>query len=69
MKGYGHTNGHKTTPEQLVAIFKGLSTNDLIAYSRVLTGYVPGAEALRVVAEQIEKMKADNPDIIYVLDR
>jgi pyridoxal kinase len=68
-QGYGYTNGHKTTPEQLAAIFEGLATNGLITHSRVLTGYVPGAAALQVVGEQIEKMKKDNPDCIYVLDR
>ncbi|WRT66510.1 pyridoxal kinase [Kwoniella shivajii] len=66
--GYGHTNGHKTTPEQLSAIFDGLITNGLVAHSRILTGYVPGAEALQVVAEQIKIMKEADPEIIYVLD-
>ncbi|WWC89185.1 pyridoxal kinase [Kwoniella dendrophila CBS 6074] len=66
--GYGHTNGHKTTPEQLGAIFEGLTTNGLVAHSRILTGYVPGAEALKVVAEQIRKMKEANPERLYVLD-
>lgn len=36
--GYGHTNGHKTTPEQLDAVFKGLETNGLSRWSRCLTG-------------------------------
>ncbi|WWD03134.1 pyridoxal kinase [Kwoniella europaea PYCC6329] len=66
--GYGYTNGHKTTPEQLTAIFEGLATNGLVSHYRVLTGYVPGAEALTVVAEQIKKMKEVNPEILYVLD-
>ncbi|OCF32990.1 pyridoxal kinase [Kwoniella heveanensis CBS 569] len=66
--GYGHTNGHKTTPEQLRAIFEGLSTNGLATHSRILTGYVPGAEALKVVAEQIRKVREVNPEVIYVLD-
>jgi pyridoxine kinase len=69
MPGYGHTNGHKTTPEQLASIFEGLTTNGLVTHARVLTGYIPGAEALQVVASQVEKMKRDNPDLIYVLDR
>ncbi|WVF71313.1 pyridoxal kinase [Kwoniella sp. CBS 6097] len=66
--GYGHTNGHKTTPEQLTAIFEGLTTNGLATHSRVLTGYVPGAEALKVVAEQIRKVREVNPEVVYVLD-
>ncbi|WVR06917.1 pyridoxal kinase [Kwoniella sp. DSM 27419] len=66
--GYGHTNGHKTTPDQLRSIFEGLSTNGLIAHARILTGYVPGAEALQVVAAAIERMRDANPDVLYVLD-
>ncbi|KAK8864530.1 pyridoxal kinase [Kwoniella newhampshirensis] len=66
--GYGHVNGHKTTPEQLTAIFEGLTTNGLVSHSRILTGYVPGAEALQVVSDQIRQMKEVDPDLIYVLD-
>ncbi|WVW84075.1 pyridoxal kinase [Kwoniella bestiolae CBS 10118] len=46
----------------------GLSTNGLVSHSRILTGYVPGAEALKVVAEQIKKMKEMNSGTVYVLD-
>ncbi|WWC70136.1 pyridoxal kinase [Kwoniella pini CBS 10737] len=46
----------------------GLITNGLVAHSRILTGYVPGAEALEVVAEQIRRMKDNNPETLYVLD-
>lgn len=67
--GYGFTDGHKTTPEQLQAVFNGLVINGLVGHSRALTGYIPGAEALTVVAKQIEAMKAKNDELIYVLDR
>jgi len=67
--GYGFTDGHKTTPEQLSAIFNGLTVNGLLGHGRILTGYIPGAEALKVVADQITQMKQHRPDIIYVLDR
>ena len=50
-------------------MFEGLTTNGLAAYPRVLTGYVPGAEALRVVGQRIERMKEEDPNVIYVLDR
>lgn len=63
--GYGYTNGHKTTPEQLEAVFEGLKKNGIGGYDRVLTGYVPGAEALKVVGEQIRELKPD----VYLLDR
>ena len=67
--GYGYTNGHKTTAEQFSAIFEGLSRNGLITYSHALTGYIPGAEALRIVAQQVERMRSEDPDITYLLDR
>lgn len=67
--GYGFTDGHKTTPEQLRAIFNGLVVNGLVRHSRALTGYIPGAEALKAVAEQLSNMKERNPRLIYVLDR
>lgn len=67
--GYGYTNGHKTSPEQLQAIFEGLAANGLINHERVLTGYIPGAEALQVVAQKVSAMKDANPDLVYVLDR
>lgn len=67
--GYGATNGHKTTSDEMSALFEGLTTNGLVSYSRILTGYIPGAEALRIVKEQIETMKSVTADLIYVLDR
>lgn len=68
--GYGYTNGCKTTADQLTAIFEGLSTNGLAGYSRVLTGYIPGAEALAVVGREMRRLKeADADHVVYLLDR
>lgn len=67
--GYGYTNGHKTTALELKNVFEGLTTNGLLGYSRILTGYIPGAEALQVVAEQMSQMRKKDPGIVYVLDR
>lgn len=36
--GYGHTNGCKTTPEQLTSVFSGLEVNGLGRWAKVLTG-------------------------------
>ncbi|KIR80909.1 pyridoxal kinase [Cryptococcus gattii E566] len=66
--GYGFTDGHKTSPEQLAAIFNGMAINGLLTHSRILTGYIPSAQALGVVAERIRRMKTDNPSLIYLLD-
>lgn len=67
--GYGCVKGQKTTAEVLQALFDGLRTNGLGGYAKILTGYVPGAEALEVVEKEIRSLKAENPDTIYVLDR
>ncbi|ORX35763.1 Ribokinase-like protein [Kockovaella imperatae] len=67
--GYGHTNGHKTTAEQLNLIFSGLNDNGLLVpYPRILTGYVPGAEALQCVADQLAEVRRCNPGCVYLLD-
>lgn len=67
--GYGHTNGYKVTATQLDAIFEGLWTNGLVNYARLLTGYIPGAEALAAVSAQVQRMKKERGDLIYLLDR
>ncbi|KAJ9096079.1 hypothetical protein QFC21_005444 [Naganishia friedmannii] len=72
--GYGHTNGHKTTPEQLTSVFSGLETNGLARWAKVLTGYIPGASALTVVGNEVRKLRdrarAGNSqeDVVYLLD-
>ncbi|WVO15079.1 pyridoxal kinase [Cryptococcus depauperatus] len=66
--GYGFTDGYKTSPEQILAIFNGLTTNGLLTHSKVLTGYVPSAEALKVVAQGIQRMKEDDEKLVYLLD-
>lgn len=63
--GYGHTNGHKTTPDQLEAVFEGLGKNEIDQYDRILTGYIPGAEALKTIRTHIQRLKPD----VYLLDR
>lgn len=67
--GYGHTNGYKVTAAQLNAVFEGLWTNGLVDYGRLLTGYVPGAEALEAVRMQVQRMKKERDGLIYLLDR
>ncbi|EIW70438.1 hypothetical protein TREMEDRAFT_29190 [Tremella mesenterica DSM 1558] len=66
--GYGRFKGHKTTPDELQDIFDGLRVNGLLTHSRVLTGYIPGAEALQVIAQEIKSMRHVNPDLCYLLD-
>lgn len=35
----------------------------------VLLGYIPGAEALAVIADLAKKLRASSPHLIYLLDR
>ncbi|KIJ55580.1 hypothetical protein M422DRAFT_24152 [Sphaerobolus stellatus SS14] len=66
--GYGRTGGMKTNPQELVSIFEIMEKNGLLNPSRVLTGYVPGAEALTVISGVIQRLREQNPNIIYLLD-
>ncbi|CAK9781145.1 bud site selection-related protein [Cutaneotrichosporon oleaginosum] len=65
--GYGYTNGCKTTADELTAIFEGLRTNGLADYSRVLTGYIPGADALGVVGNEMRRLM-ESKGVVYLLD-
>ena len=50
-------------------VFEGLEINGLAEYDKILTGYVPGAEALEVVEKRIQAMMERDPEIVYILDR
>lgn len=50
--GYGHTNGHKTTPEQLEQVFSGLEVNGLGRWRRVLSG----EQARNLVARSLQRL-------------
>jgi len=45
-----------------------MQINELLVPSGLLTGYVPGAEALSAVANLASKLRKDTPDLIYLLD-
>ena len=42
--------------------------NGLLRQSHLLTGYVPGADALSVVARTVDRLRSINPNLVYVLD-
>jgi pyridoxine kinase len=42
--------------------------NGLLRQSHLLTGYVPGAEALLVVSRTVDRLRAINPTLTYILD-
>ncbi|KAK7031489.1 phos-pyr-kin domain-containing protein [Favolaschia claudopus] len=66
--GYGRFGGTRTTATELSEIFQGLERNELLLPDRLLTGYIPGAEGLQVVADLVTKLKSERPNLIYLLD-
>jgi pyridoxine kinase len=50
-------------------MFKVLEQNELLMPTRLLTGYIPGAESLSAVERITKKLKAEGPGLIYLLDR
>ncbi|GAA5961483.1 hypothetical protein JCM3765_003599 [Sporobolomyces pararoseus] len=67
-RGYGRWGGSKFDAPHLEDIFSALDANGLLRQSHLLTGYVPGADALKVVARTVDRLKAVNPRLVYVLD-
>ncbi|PPQ73004.1 hypothetical protein CVT26_014680 [Gymnopilus dilepis] len=66
--GYGRFGGHKATASELDTIFEIMENNELLRPTRLLTGYIPGAEALSVVEKLATKLRQSKPDLIYLLD-
>ncbi|KAF9563606.1 bud site selection protein 16 [Agrocybe pediades] len=66
--GYGRSGGTKTTAVELDSIFQAMELNELLLPTRLLTGYIPGAEALSAVAKLACKLRRSRPSMIYLLD-
>ncbi len=67
--GYGRSGGTKTTATELNAVFDALEKNEMLTPIRLLTGYIPGAEALVAIERVARKLKKSRPELIYLLDR
>ncbi|KAM0754287.1 Bud site selection protein 16 [Meredithblackwellia eburnea MCA 4105] len=65
---YGRWGGTKFPASHLEDIFSALDANGLLRQSHLLTGYVPGAEALLVVSRLVDRLRQLNPNLVYVLD-
>ncbi|EEB97603.1 hypothetical protein MPER_03045 [Moniliophthora perniciosa FA553] len=65
--GYARAGGTKTSATELKSIFEAMQTNELLNPTRLLTGYIPNAEALGAVKELAEKLK-QREELIYLLD-
>ncbi|KAF8578801.1 Ribokinase-like protein [Ramaria rubella] len=66
--GYGRMGGWKSRAEELTSLFDGMEKNGLLSPSRILTGYIPGAETLVAIARVIRRLRERNPNLIYLLD-
>ncbi|BGO93571.1 Putative pyridoxal kinase [Rhodotorula toruloides] len=65
---YGRWGGSKFDAAHLEDVFSALDANGLLRQSHVLTGYVPGADALKVVVRAVDRLRAINPSLVYILD-
>ncbi|TFK78206.1 Ribokinase-like protein [Polyporus arcularius HHB13444] len=66
--GYGRFGGSRATAEELSNIFSIMEQNELLVPERLLTGYVPGAEATAAVTGFAKRLRERKPDLIYLLD-
>ncbi|KAG9091590.1 putative pyridoxal kinase [Ceratobasidium sp. UAMH 11750] len=66
--GYRWHGGSKTDGAQLLDIFSSLERNEFTHTDALLTGYVPGAESLSVVADFAAKLKETNPNMVFLID-
>ncbi|KAK4704880.1 pyridoxine kinase, partial [Phenoliferia sp. Uapishka_3] len=55
-------------PSSIVTYPLSSQANGLLRQSHLLTGYVPGAEALLVVSRTVDRLRSINPSLTYVLD-
>ncbi|CCH44315.1 Pyridoxamine kinase [Wickerhamomyces ciferrii] len=65
--GYGSVRGTKASSDDIQAIYDGLKTINC-KYDALLTGYIPGDQALEAIGEIGRDLKQSNPDSIWLLD-
>ncbi|KAI0028936.1 Ribokinase-like protein [Vararia minispora EC-137] len=66
--GYRQAGGTKATAADLSDMFTIMKKNGFLRPTRLLTGYVPGAEGLTSVAKLSEDLYGENPGLVYLLD-
>jgi len=65
---YPCVRGSRLSADEFLSLIDGLEQNSLANYSHILTGYCGTPDLLRAVPGVIQKLKAKNPNIIYVCD-
>lgn len=66
--GYGHHGGSKMTVDHLISCVDGLDANGLLHYDALLTGFTPGPEGIDALMYCLNRIKAKNPNLIYLVD-
>ncbi|KAH9857303.1 Ribokinase-like protein [Lenzites betulinus] len=66
--GYARFGGSRASASELDQIFGLMEQNELLQQERLLTGYIPGAEATAAVTTFARKLRKQNPELIYLLD-
>jgi len=66
--GYGRFGGSKASAKDLSEIIQSMELNGLLNPSRLLTGYIFGAESLSAISDFAKKIKAEKPALIYLMD-
>ncbi|KAK9314685.1 Ribokinase-like protein [Lipomyces starkeyi] len=70
--GYTQWRGDRHSAQHIREIYTGLKMNTLTDYDVVVTGYIPGAEAVREVGAVVQELRRDNAElgreILWILD-
>ncbi|CDO69691.1 hypothetical protein BN946_scf184851.g79 [Trametes cinnabarina] len=66
--GYGRFGGPRTSAAELNQILNVMEQNGLLQQDRLLTGYIPGAEATAAVTALAKKLRDRNSELVYLLD-
>ncbi|KAI0058966.1 Ribokinase-like protein [Artomyces pyxidatus] len=66
--GYHRFGGVKAKAHELTEIFSAMEANGFLRPSRLLTGFIPGAESLLVVSDVAAKLLEEYPQLIWLLD-
>ena len=62
------TRGQCMDDAQLGELIEGLDANGLDFYSHIISGYIGTDSFLRKLADVIKKLKAKNPNLMYICD-
>ncbi|KAH9823502.1 Ribokinase-like protein [Melampsora americana] len=66
--GYGHHGGDKMSVEHLQSCINALDKNGLLTHDALLTGFTPGPQGVETLQEFALKLRANNPQAVYLVD-